>query len=247
MIELKDYFYNTKKYSDAEIKKFIYDFTDKFNPFLLISLNKQFVLDYLNKMDKANELGVLQKKNDGLEQLIGSEAYEKSSTILCRMYHYSDDAFKIEEFSEQFYNLNYLDHCEMTEKIQDFQFCMQEIILWLNSKSVSQYPKDQITERGNPKFNRNNWNENAFELFKYLDENYNKKGNVKFINIFKFLKEADKKIYAFNFTEREYREFIIKSKSITITKFSTAEFAYIDKELPILNSFEVLFRKGNLK
>lgn len=242
MINIKEYFYNTNHYSDPIIKKFIYDFTDKFNPFLLIALNKQFVIGYLTEMDEMNELKV-KEDFEPIENLIDKNELDKGMNILCRIYSYSDGIFEIEELFEQYHNLSYSDHRSMITKIEDFQYCMQEIVLWLNSKSVSQFNQQAASNKCGVSYNRNNWNKKTYDLFNYLDENYEKKGKIKFINIFEFLKNIDKKNYAFNFTEKAYRDFIHNLKGIKITKFSTAEFAYEDKELPILNSLEEDFRK----
>lgn len=242
MVNLKEYFYNTNQYSDPIIMKFIYDFTDKFNPFLLMELNKEFLMTYLNEMDQMNEWKV-KKDFDVLENILGKEELNSRTNILCRAYSYSKGVYEIKEVLEEFYNLSYSDHKDMTTRIQDFRHCMQKTILWLSSNRASTY--NQQTDSDNPDlgFNRNNINKNANALFTYLDENYEKKGKVKYINIFKFLKKVDNRMYAFNFTEAKYREFIYNLKSIKITKFATAAYAYEDKELPTLNDLEETFRK----
>lgn len=137
MVDLKEYFYNTNHYSDPIIKKFIYDFTDKFNPFLLIALNKEFVIGYATKMDEMDEWKV-KKEFDVLENLIGKEELEKSTNILCRIYTYSEGIYTVEEVLQKYCNLSYSEHRDMTTKIQDFQFCMEEIIIAHNSKIISQ-------------------------------------------------------------------------------------------------------------
>jgi hypothetical protein len=242
MIDLKEYFYNTNQYSDPIIMKFIYDFTDKFNPFLLMELNKEFIMSYLKEMEEVNEWKV-KEDFDVLENIFGKEELERSTNILCRAYSYSEGAYEIKEMSQQYDNLSYSEHKDMTTRIQDFQHCMQKIILWLSSNRASTYNEQPDSDKPDLVFNHNNLNKKTHRLFTYLVENYDKKGNVKFINIFKFLKNADKSIYAFNFTESSYREYILKLKDVKITKFSTAAFAYEDKELPILNAFEEAFRK----
>lgn len=138
MGDLKEYFYNINHYSDPIIKKFIYDFTDKFNPFLLIALNKEFVLCYLLEMEELNELQGY-KKEDIFENLFGKEELDKSTNILCRMYSYSEGVYKIEETLEQYCYLSYSYHRNMTSKIQDFQFCINEIVKAENSQLISQY------------------------------------------------------------------------------------------------------------
>jgi len=242
MIDLKEYFYNTNQYSDPIIMKFIYDFTDKFNPFLLMELNKEFIMSYLKEMEEVNEWKV-KEDFDVLENIFGKEELERSTNILCRAYSYSKGIYEIKELLQVFDNLSYEDHQDMTARIQDFQHCMQKTILWLSTDSASTYNQQPDSDKPDLDFNRNNLNKNASELFTYLVENYDKEGNVKFINIFKFLKKVDKSRYTFNFTEKLYREYIIKLKGIKITKFATAEYGYKEKELPILIAFEEVFRQ----
>ncbi|SEF82249.1 hypothetical protein [Flavobacterium urumqiense] len=92
-------------------------------------------------------------------------------------------------------------------------------------------------------FNRNHWNKKCFELFNYLIDNYEKKGNVKFINVFYFLKrKVDKGIYTFAFTIDQYKTFIESQYGVKLTTFRTAEFDFEDNEIPILNAFVADFR-----
>lgn len=141
MTNLKEYFYNVNNYSDPIIKKFIYDFTDKFNPFLLIALNKEFLNSYLLDLDEMNEWRV---KDDfePLENLIGKEELDKSTNVLCRIFTFSDGVFNTEEVREKKCNLSYNDHSDMTNKIFAFQYCMQEIVIAENSKAIN---KSRIT------------------------------------------------------------------------------------------------------
>ena len=96
------------------------------------------------------------------------------------------------------------------------------------------------------RFNRNYWNENCFHLFYYLQDNYDKKGKIKYINIFYFLKNnVDKNKYAFAFTIEQYKDFILTNFDIQLTKFEKAEYEYVEKVIPILSSFEQDFRKNS--
>jgi hypothetical protein len=242
MVDLKEYFFNTNHYSDPIIMKFIYDFTDKFNPFLLMELNKEFLMSYLTEMDEMNEW----KINDDLDVLhkfIGFEGFLDPKKILCRAYSYSNGDYEIKEVSHEYDNLSYREHREMTTRIQDFQHCMQKTILWLSSNEASTYNQQPNSAEPDIGINHNNLNKKAHELFTYLVENYDKKGKIKFINIFKFLKKVDKRIYAFNFTEKSYRKYILDLNGVKITNFATAAYGYEEKELPILNAFEQVFRK----
>jgi hypothetical protein len=96
-------------------------------------------------------------------------------------------------------------------------------------------------------FNSNQFNENCFLLFKYLVKNYEKKGKIKYINIYYFLKQISKdkkETYRFKMLiENDYKPYIGEHYLIKITKFERAEYAYEDTELPILRDLEKKFFK----
>jgi hypothetical protein len=101
---------------------------------------------------------------------------------------------------------------------------------------------EKDTEKSN--FNRNNWNQECFELFNFLIGNYEKKGKVKFINIYYFLKnKTDKNVYVFTFTIDQYKLFISSNYEIQFKTFKVAEYDFEEKEVPLLLSFEQDFRK----
>jgi hypothetical protein len=91
-------------------------------------------------------------------------------------------------------------------------------------------------------FNPNHFNKKGNDLFLYLVENYTKEGKIKFVNIFEFMKKGiDKSKYAFRFTQKDYKAFIISNYHVEIKKFKVAEFLYEDAEKGILNSHEQQF------
>jgi hypothetical protein len=101
---------------------------------------------------------------------------------------------------------------------------------------------EKDTEKSN--FNRNNWNQECFELFNFLIGNYEKKGKVKFINIYYFLKnKTDKNVYVFTFTIDQYKLLISSNYEIQFKTFKVAEYDFEEKEVPLLLSFEQDFRK----
>lgn len=92
-------------------------------------------------------------------------------------------------------------------------------------------------------FDPNHFNNDCHNLFNYLVENYSKKGKVKFINIYYFLKdEVDKQKYSFNFIQDDYTIFIKAKHQIEIKKYQKAEYDFIEQKR-ILNSHEQQFRK----
>lgn len=99
------------------------------------------------------------------------------------------------------------------------------------------------TKNQNNIFDPNNFNEGCYNLFCYLVDNYKKKGKIKFINIYYYLKDEVKKdIYSFNFIQSDYTEFIKKNFKIEIKKYQKASMDF-DEQKRVLNSLEQHFRK----
>jgi len=97
-------------------------------------------------------------------------------------------------------------------------------------------------------FNPNHFNKDCYDLFLYLVENYEKKGKIKYINIFEFMKKSiDKNKYSFRFTQETYRIFIKDKYDIDIINYKVAQFKYYDEEKPALNSFEQQFSQTKSK
>jgi hypothetical protein len=105
----------------------------------------------------------------------------------------------------------------------------------------------EISEAKNSsEFNNNYWNIQCYNLFLFLSEKYEKNGNIKYINIYYFLKDKCKELntqYRFTCRQQDYRKLIFDLNGINITKFQKAQFDYFDKELPKLNEIESYFRK----
>lgn len=124
------------------------------------------------------------------------------------------------------------------KKVDNFLFSNTENFLKTEDAAVETKKNKDKSD-----FNKNHWNEKCFELFNYLIDNYEKKGNVKFINVFYFLKnKVSKEIYAFAFTIDQYKIFIESQYGVKFNTFKTSEFDFEDKVIPILNAFEADFR-----
>jgi hypothetical protein len=108
---------------------------------------------------------------------------------------------------------------------------------FLNNKlKTTNYPS--ISESS---FNPNFFNQKAYNLFLYLVDNYEKKGKVKFINIFYFLKnEVKKDLYTFNFIQEKYTYYILNNYQMEIKKYAIPE--NFDVEKNVLNSLESDFK-----
>lgn len=92
-------------------------------------------------------------------------------------------------------------------------------------------------------FDANHFNNDCYKLFNYLVDNYKKKGKIKFINIYYFLKdEVNKQKYSFNFIQDDYTIFIKTDYQVEIKKYQKAEFDFVEQKR-ILNAHEEQFRK----
>jgi hypothetical protein len=120
--------------------------------------------------------------------------------------------------------------------------CIIDLVneLYMNTTNFIKIKNNVINS---PVINRNQWDNITYELFIYLIDNYTKTGKVKYSNIYKYLKNINKNSYAFNFTQRKYKEYILENYDVKITTFGTANYEYDDKEKPILNGLEQYFRQ----
>lgn len=101
----------------------------------------------------------------------------------------------------------------------------------------------EFSTKINSKFNPNHFNNDCYNLFCYLVNNYKKPGKIKFINIYYYLKDEVKKDkYSFRFIQNDYTKFIKENYNIEIKKYQKAMFDY-DEQKRVLNSLEEQFRK----
>jgi hypothetical protein len=113
----------------------------------------------------------------------------------------------------------------------------------MNRKLIVTELSDTSTTEKTNNFDPNNFNNSCYNLFCYLVENYKKKGKIKFINIYYFLKdEVSKDKYSFYFIQDDYNQFIKSNYDIEIKKFQKAMFDF-DEQKRVLNALEEQFRK----
>lgn len=250
MTNLKDYFFNINNYSDPEIKKFIFDSTGGFNSTLLIGLNKEFINCYLKEMEQKDEWAI-SKNIDVLENLFDAEVVKESTNVLCRFYSFSDGIFVGEDKKEQFDNLNYSQHMDMTNKIYAFQFCMHEIINAENSKVISQYKaKSYAQNLGETPKERNK--ENPFPLI-FVDEKvyncfkeYTRKHILDFYSDYSYLKkrlEIEKLIH--RHTDNSFIEFLLKDVRLISQKDFESYLGKYESKLKSLSKSYNINRQNN--
>lgn len=97
-----------------------------------------------------------------------------------------------------------------------------------------------------PKFNPNLWNGKAYELFKYLFENYYKgRKKRELTNIWFFLNEYEPENYVLKATKDEYKTFIKTGYNINLKNFDKAIDKYQFKEFPTMNDHRKDFEDLN--
>ncbi|MCB9363403.1 MAG: hypothetical protein H6587_02430 [Flavobacteriales bacterium] len=138
-----------------------------------------------------------------------------------------------------------------------FQFTTTGLNEFLNAilplieseSSTVNKPQQETKTDAPPKkdYNTSQFNESTYNLFCHIVDEYKKDGNIKFINIWYYLKRnIDKTKYKnilFNFTQKTYIEFV-KSYGIEIKKFEKAKYKYEDDEVGILQNITDTYYKS---
>jgi hypothetical protein len=197
---------------------------------LLLDIQIKDLLNEGHDLEKINQAIRLNKMTQFFHLIEQTKGYESNDFNFLNKFILPNLIERKNELKQQFIN----------KKVDNLLFPNTENF-WKTEDAAVESNINKIKNK--PDFNRNHWNEKCFELFNYLIDNYEKKGKVKFINIFYFLKnKVDQSTYAFSFTIDQYKTFIESKYDIKFKTFKTAELDFEDKEVPILNSFECDFR-----
>ncbi|SFF27006.1 hypothetical protein [Flavobacterium xueshanense] len=197
---------------------------------LLLDIQIKDLLNEGHDLEKINQAIRHNKMTHFFHLIEQTKGYESNDFNFLNKFILPNLIERKNELKQQFIN----------KKVDKLLFSNTENFL-KTEDTVVESNKNKIKNK--PDFNRNHWNEKCFELFNYLIDNYEKKGKVKFINIFYYLKnKVDKNIYVFSFTIDQYKTFIESKHNIKLTTFRTAEFDFEDNEIPVLNAFAADFR-----
>lgn len=101
--------------------------------------------------------------------------------------------------------------------------------------------KSEGTINQHPKFDPNLWNNDCFELFKYLYDCYYKSTNRQLTNIWFYLKENGNSKYNLKVTKDEYRDFMLNNYQKNITNFDKAQAKWEDKEYNTIDDHRINF------
>jgi hypothetical protein len=134
---------------------------------------------------------------------------------------------------------------EQTITIEEVQILSDQDSVHLKSDS-QQDTSQQIdsTKDKHPSYNPNLWDKTAYELFKYLYDNYycqGKKTKRKLTNIWFYLREYDSPKYVLKATKDLYKDFVKKKYKVDIRNFDKAPQKYNDTEYISLNDHRINF------
>lgn len=100
------------------------------------------------------------------------------------------------------------------------------------------------SKQQHPEFDPNLWNNDCFELFKYLYDCYYKSTNRQLTNIWFYLKESGNKKYVLKATKDLYKDFILKNYQIKISNFDKAQTKWEDKEYDTIDDHRINFENA---
>jgi hypothetical protein len=127
---------------------------------------------------------------------------------------------------------------EVPDKISQIIECEPD------TKNESQQAEAVIPDNGknsHPKHDPNLWNDDCFELFKYLYDCYYKKTKRQITNIWFYLKENGSTKYILKATKEQYEVFILDAYHIKITNFDKAPTKWEDKERNTIDEHRINF------
>jgi len=241
---VKNVFLNVEDFINSKDEKTFMDFFEKFDNECPEYTGLEFDIDLLLNLitrtaSHQPTLGLMQKDNlnKGLTiQKIQQSDKELGVKTMNKLAQITEN-YNLKENFEYYINILpiLLDKFEVKKKNYYLQKS-EELLLDVTS---SNYTEEVITNSQDENFNKNHWNKECFNLFLYLIDNYEKKGKIKFINIFYYLtNHVKKEKYAFNQTIEIYTIFIKSKYNIQLTTFRTAQYDFRNREIPILNGLE---------
>jgi hypothetical protein len=130
-------------------------------------------------------------------------------------------------------------------KKNDIQIC-EAYINYLNNKIIEPQEQPEAVKLGevkteHPKYDPNLWNNDCFELFKYLYDCYYKTTNRQLTNVWFYLKDSGSSKYILKATKDQYKDFIFNKYQIKITNFDKAQAKWEDKEYTTINDHRINF------
>ena len=206
---------------------------------IIKSLEQTFFFKIYTKTNNGNEynnLGIINPENwNNLKDIF----------FIQRMEMYKDSYTQNEKINlelERLENLtvNKTDYKILKDRYKEYLIGKQ------NPPQQPETNKPDEVKNSHPKHDPNLWNNDCFELFKYLYDCYFKTTNRQLTNIWFYLKENGSKKYILKATKDQYKVFIFSNYQIKITNFDKAQAKWVDKECNTINDHRINF-EDNLK
>lgn len=188
-------------------------------------------------------------EEEGEEHLTPKEVYDFIHSRTWDRFLIPQDSFSKKEFATLMKNVEILvDAFIHAFKIKGKKnrFGIPEIIP-ISFHNASNKKKIIKEVSPHPAFNPNLWNQDCFELFKYLYDHYfNGKTIRQLTNIWFYLKEYHPESYTLIATKDLFREFIKEHYGHTIKNFDKATLKYTEKDKPTMDGHRINFEENRL-
>jgi hypothetical protein len=205
-----------------------------------ISDYDRYLSEFLNEYEDNTELYFIKEQKSILDSHL-----TKFKDVVINLV---DEDENKEEILDLFRN-----RINTTDRIKAFleqrkQQLEKESVFTIKSNSPQRHEtiKDDRTSQLHPKYDPNLWNNDCFELFKYLYDCYYKNRNRQLTNIWFFLKNHTGSAYVLKATKDEYAAFIFEKYQKKLSNFDKALDKWNEKELPTLQDHRIEF-EGALK
>ena len=205
-----------------------------------ISDYDRYLSEFLNEYEDNTELYFIKEQ----KSILDSQLTKFKDVVM----NLVDEDENKEEILDLFRN-----RINTTDRIKAFleqrkQQLEKESVFTIKSNSPQRHEsiKDYRASQLHSKYDPNLWNNDCFELFKYLYDCYYKNRNRQLTNIWFFLKNHTGSAYVLKATKDEYTAFILEKYQKKLSNFDKALDKWNEKELPTLQDHRIEF-EGALK
>lgn len=190
------------------------------------------------------------RNSDSFESIDGTNAIIRNGAEFDNYYNFifskTQKGFVLDESDFIKSEIQYLNSIEFKAKLTYSQTKQFEMYLNLLESKLfhtqqSETVKSKEAKHLHPKFDPNYWNNDCFELFKYLYDCYYTRTKRQLTNIWFYLKENGNPKYNLKATKEQYEFFILENYQIRITNFDKAQTKWEDKEYKTIEDHRINF------